>query len=416
MIGRVTQGYMVSDFNANLHVREEELQKSQNQLSTGYRVNLPGEDPVATINYMDFDSRLKEIGTYQSIIGSTKAKINLIDSSLDSVTSIIQRLRELAVQGANGIYTKEERQNMAVEVDQLLREILQQSNSNYKDNALFGGTMTDESPFKAKFGTDPETGEEFLQEVRYIGNNQTQEIEAERGEKIDINQPGNQIFWSDNMQIYSTVSVSGYTAAKDSKILIDGNSVEIKTGDNLNIIADKINNSGSAVRASIQTKGDQSYFALESTSPHQISLIDSDGGTVLQDLGFIDHGMNPPNNYSPAARVFTGSIFDAMIQFRKSLQGDNIFQIGGTALGQIDSSLANILKFRAHIGAVSQRLDAINDRFGSDEVYLTDAKDKSIGTDISSTMMEMKMLEFSHDVALNIGARILPRTLLDFLR
>lgn len=105
-----------------------------------------------------------------------------------------------------------------------------------------------------------------------------------------------------------------------------------------------------------------------------------------------------------------------MIQFRKSLQSDNIFQIGGTAIGQIDSSLGNILKFRAHMGAVSQRLDAINDRFGSDVVYLTDAKDKSIGTDISSTMMEMKMLEFSHDVALNIGARILPRTLLDFLR
>ncbi len=416
MIGRVTQGYMVNDFNNNLHAREEELQKAQNKLSSGYRVNLPSEDPVATINYMDYDSRLKEISTYQSIINNAKAKINMIDSSLESVTSVIHRLRELAVQGANGIYSKEERQNMAVEVDQLLREILQQSNSYYKDNALFGGTMTDEAPFKAVTGTDPETGEEFLQEVRYIGNNQSQIVEADRGEKIEIDQPGNQIFWSDNMQIYSTVSSSGYTAARDSKILIDGNTVEIKTGDNLDIIADKINNSGAAVRASIQTKGDQSYFAIESNSPHQISLIDYEGGTVLQDLGLIDHGMIPPYNYSPSARVFTGSIFDAVIQFRKSLQADNIFQIGGTALAQIDSSLDNILKFRAHMGAVSQRLDSINDRFGSDEIYLTDAKDKSTGTDISLTMTEMKMLEFSHDVALNIGARILPRTLLDFLR
>src|SRR5271157_5348497 len=122
MIGRVTQGYMVNDFNTNLHARENELQKSQNQISTGYRVNLPSEDPVAAINYMDYDSRLKEIGTYQSIVNNAKSKLNLIDSSLDSVTSLVQRLRELAVQGANGTYTKEERQNMAVEVDQLLRE------------------------------------------------------------------------------------------------------------------------------------------------------------------------------------------------------------------------------------------------------------------------------------------------------
>ncbi len=416
MIGRVTQGYMVNDFNNNLHTKEDELQKSQNELSSGYRVKLPSEDPVATINYMDIDSRLKEMGTYQTIVNNAKSKINLIDSSLDSVTSLIQRLRELAVQGANGTYTKEERQNMAVEVDQLLREILQQSNSYYKDNALFGGTMTDEAPFKAVIGTDPATGQEFLQGVRYIGNNQSQIIEAERGENIEINQPGNQVFWSDNMQINSTVSANGYTAANDSKIHIDNNEIDIKTGDNIEIIAEKINNSGAAVKASIQTKGGQSYFTLESTSPHQITLMDSSGGSVLQDLGLIDHGINPPYNYSSSAKVFTGSIFDSMIEFRKALQDDNIFHIGGTAIARIDSSLDNILKFRAHVGAVSQRLDSITDRFSSDEVYLTEAKDNSIGTDISRTMMEMKMLEFSHDVALNIGARILPRTLLDFLR
>ncbi len=416
MIGRVTQGYMVSDFNNNLHTRQEDLQKTQNELSSGYRVNLPSDDPVATINFMDYDSRLKEINTYKSIIDNAKSKLNMVDSSLNSVTTLVQRLRELAVQGANGVYSKDERQNMAVEVDQLTREILQQANTYYKDNALFGGTMTDEEPFKPVYRADPDTGIEYLQEVRYTGNNQSQLIEAERGEKIEVNQPGNQVFWADNMDIYSTISVSGYTAAKDSKVIVDGNEVEIKSGDNLEVIANKINNSGAAVKASIQTKDGQSYFTLETTSPHQISLMDSDGGSVLQDLGVIEHGMYPPYNYSPSARVYTGSIFDAMINFRKALQGDNIFQVGGTALAQIDSSLANVLKFRAHMGAVSQRLDAITDRYMNDEVYITDAKDKSTGTDISKAMMEMKMLEFSHDVALNIGARILPKTLLDFLR
>ena len=416
MIGRVTQGYIANDFNTNLHTRQAELQKTQNQLASGYRVNLPSEDPVAAIQYMDFDSRLKEIDTYKNIVGTAKNRLDLMDSSLDSVTSVVQRLRELAVQGANGILSKDERQNMAVEVDQLLRELLNTANSYYKDTAVFGGTMVSEPPFKTQTRKDPVTGIDFVENVRYIGNNQAQMLEVDRGEKVEVSQPGNQIFWADNMEIYSTLSVSGYTAPRDSKILVDGQEVQIRTGDNLEMIAQKINKSGAAVQATIETKNGQSYFAIETTSPHQVSLMDTEGGSVLQDLGVIDHGMNSPNNYSPAARVYTGSIFDSMIRFRKALQKDDVFQIGGTALAGIDNSLANILKYRAHMGALSARLETIQDRFGSDEVYVTEAKQNSIGTDIAKAMTDMKMLEFSHDVALNVGARLLPRTLLDFLR
>jgi flagellar hook-associated protein 3 FlgL len=416
MIGRVTQGYIVNDFNSNLHSRQAEMQNVQNQLSSGYRVNLPSEDPVAAINYMDYDSRLKEIDTYKTIVDNAKSKLNITDSALDSVTSVIQRLRELAVQGANGVYQKDEKQKMAVEVDQLLRELLSLANSNYKGNALFGGTMVNEDPFKANIQTDPNSGMEFLEGVRYIGNNQSQIAEVEKGSRVEVSQPGNQVFWADNMEIYSTLSVSGYTAAADSRVNIDGNEVAIKAGDNLEVIANKINNSGAAVKASVQTVNGASYFTMETTSPHQISITDSEGGTVMQDLGIIDHGMHPPYNYSPASKVYTGSIFDVMVNFRKSLMKDDIFQIGGTALAGIDSSLANVLKYRAHIGAVSQRMDTITDRYLSDEGYITEAKDNSIGTDIPKAMTQLKMLEFSHDVALNVGARILPRTLLDFLR
>lgn len=416
MIGRVTQGFMVNDFNNNLHSRQEELQKVQKQLASGYRVNLPSEDPVAAVNFMDFDSRLREVEIYRTIVDNAKSKMNVADSSLESVTSIVQRLRELAVQGANGTYTREQRQNMAIEVDQLMRELVSIANSSFKGNPLFGGTTVDPSPFKAQYKVDEQNGMEYLENVRYTGNNQTQLAEVEAGEKIEVSQPGNQIFWADNMSIHSTLNVSGYTAAADSRITIDGTTIGIRTGDNLEVIAGKINSSGLSVKASVDTKNGASYFTLETTSSHQISMTDSDGGTVLQDLGIIDHGMNPPNNYSAAANVYSGSLFDVMIAFRKDLMKDDTFRIGGSAIMNLDNSLSNVLKFRAQLGSVTQRLDAITERYLSDEVYLTEAKDNAIGTDMPKAMTQMKMLEFSHDVALNVGARILPRTLLDFLR
>ncbi|MCX7882872.1 MAG: flagellar hook-associated protein 3 [Brevinematales bacterium] len=416
MLGRVTQGYMQQDFDYHLHKRQTETQSVERQLASGMRVNLPSDDPVATINFMDYDSRLKEMSVYRSQISFAQSKLKTIDSSLDTVTQILQRLRELAVQAANGVYTKEEREKIAVEVDQLTREILSQANSYYKGEALFGGTMVFDTPFKAQYQINQQTGIEFLEDVRYIGNSQAQLLEVERSIKITMSQPGNQIFWAQDMGIYSTLSVSGYTAPKDSKIVIDGHEIQIRAGDNIETIANKINGAGLAVRASIQTQAGSSFFSIESTSPHQIVMYDMEGGSVLQDLGLVDNGMYPPYNYSPSARVYTGSIFDVLIDFRKALLNDNIHQIGGTALAGIDQSLENLLRYRANLGSVSSRLDIINERFLADEVYITEAKDNAVATDIPRTITKLKMLEFSHDVALNIGARILPKTLLDFLR
>ena len=416
MIGRVTQGFMVKDFNNNLTRRQEALQNVQNELASGYKIQYPSQNPVSTINFMDFESRLKEIDTYNQILELTKGKINVVDSALNSLTDIIQRIRELTVQASNNTYTLEDRKLMAIEVDQLLREIINIANSYYKNNSLFGGTSLIDKPFKINKQIDSETGNEFVQDVRYLGNNQSQIVEVDRKELVELFIPGNQVFWADNMGIYPTIPVNGYTAKSDSIINIDGKDIYIKTGDNIEIIADKINNSGVAVRASVQTQNGLSFFVLETTSPHQISLFDKDGSTVLQDLGLIDNGMSPPYNYSPSARVYTGSLFEVLINLRKALLKDNTFEIGGTSLGGIDNVLSNILKYRAHLGAVSERIDKILERLSSDKIYYVDAKQTSIGTDIPDAVMRMKMLEYSHEVALNIGSRILPKTLLDFLR
>lgn len=416
MIGRVTQGFMVHDFNKNLRDRETEMQKVQNQLASGYKIQLPSDDPVGTINYMDYDTRLKEMKTYTRIAEDQGSKLNLIDAKLNSVTQLAQRMRDLAVQGANGIYSAEDRRNMAVEVDQLMREMISVANSQYKGESLFGGTRNSQPPFVANIQVDPKTGVDFVQGVRYLGNNQSQIAEVDNGQRVVTNRPGNQIFWADNMEMHATLPSTGYVASRDSKIFIDGVAVSIRRGDNLDVISDKINHSGTAVRASVVTENGTSFFNLETTSPHQLSLMDAEGGTVLSDIGLTERGINPPDNYAPTAKVYTGSIFDVMVKFRKSLLEGNTFKIGGTSLNGIDMTLGNINKIRTRLGAVSERLDALRKRFSSEEIYITEARDNEIGTDIPEATMRMKMLEFSHNVALSVGARLMPKTLLDFLR
>lgn len=416
MIGRVSQQSIVDGYTNNTMRRESEMDNVQNQLSSGNRIMRASDDPVATINYMDFDSRLKEIDTYSNTIGVMENKSNLIDSQLDQVTQLLQRARELAVQMGNGTYSAEERQNAAMEIDQITRQVLQTANAYYKDTPLFGGTAANQPPFEGRFTTDPQSGTEILSSVRYLGNSQAQIIEVDRNETVTLAQPGNQVFWADNMTIIPTTAVEGYVAPTDSTIVVDGKKISIAAGDNLEVIAGKINSAGLAVKASVETNNQQSILMLQTTSPHQITLSDADGGRVLSDLGLIDSGMAEPYNYSASAKVYTGSVFDVLLSFRDALLKNDEEAIGGRVLGGIDQSLGNVLKYRAHMGAVNERMHSILTRFLADKTYYEDAKQNAVGTDVTEAMMRMKMLEFAHDVALNIGARVMPKTLLDFMR
>ncbi|OHD53646.1 MAG: flagellar hook-associated protein 3 [Spirochaetes bacterium GWF1_51_8] len=416
MLGNVSQVSMANQFTFNTKKTENELQKVQNQLSSGMKIALPSDDPVSAVNYMDYDSRLKEIQTYNGLIQNATAKVDYIDGKLGSATEILQRLRELAVQMANGIYTDEVRMNAAKEVDELMKELVSIGNSYYKGEPMFGGTFVGDVPFKETYMTDPKTGEEYLVAVKYIGNNQSQIMEIEQNEKVAVNHPGNQLFWAKNALLIPSMPSTGYTAQGDSKIVVDGLEVEIKTGDTLDIIAKKINDSGAAVKANVFTQNGASYFTLETTSPHQLSLMDTNGGAVLQNLGIIEPGTQPPNNLAPSAKVYSGSIFDVLIDFRKALVDNNQFDIGGKILGGIDMAMDNVLKYRASLGAVEMRMQTVADRLGNEEIYISDIRSKMIDTDMTKAMIDMKMLEFSHDVALNLGARLMPKTLLDFLR
>lgn len=415
MIERVSQQSMVTEFSSNSMDRQVELTEIENSLSDGYAVRLPEDDPANTVNNMDYSTKLSELNVYSEIIGQMSDKIDLVDSQLSSATDLIQRARELAVQLANGIYEEEDRVNAAMEVDQINRELLSIANGYFTDSVLFGGTATQDTPFIATYENDPETGSEFLASVSYVGNEQSQIMQIERGENVTIIEPGNQVFWASNMMIIPGEPSTGYVAPQDSTIYVDGIGIEITAGDNLEVIAEKINDSGAAVTASLVTTDMETTFMMESTDAHQITLRDADGGSVLSDLGLIDSGAQPPNNYSTTAYVNTGSIFEAMVDFREALMDNDTDSIN-TALGKMDDSLDNILTKQARLGSVSERMDVVLERYMNDEIYYTDLQQNAIGTDITEATMRMKLLEFANEVALNVGARLMPQSLLDFLR
>ncbi len=420
-MNRVTNQMLNNTMMYNLTRQQGEMDRLQNSLATGKSVTMPRDNPIAATNQMIYNSRLTEIGQYISNIDEAKSRLNETDTAVQSTLRLFQRIRTLAVQGANGIYSNfETKEAAATEINQLLKELVAIANTKgATGRPIFGGFQrgTEEipDPFVPIYQTLTAGNQgDAMIGVEYRGNTGRQMREVAKGEYLDVNIPGNEIFWATNQTISANRDSSAYSAPSNQTIRIDGKEISVTAGDNLDIIIDKINNSGASVRAS---RGGLNNLIMESTSPHQLWLEDVGAGTVLQSLGIISTEFpNPPNNFDATASVGGMSIFEAVITLRDDLVRGDQELVGGRDLGLIDLALDNILRHTAAVGAKQSRADELSRRSEYEKGYVLDMVSKTEGIDYAESIMNFQWLQTVHQYALSVGAKTIRPTLMDFLR
>jgi len=115
----------ISAINAQrtLNLRQLDLQNDIAKISSGLRINKAGDDASGLAVSEKMRAQIR--GLHQAD-RNTQDGISFIQTTegyLEETTQLLQRIRELSVQAANGIYTDEDRLYMQVEVSQLVDEI-----------------------------------------------------------------------------------------------------------------------------------------------------------------------------------------------------------------------------------------------------------------------------------------------------
>lgn len=410
---RVSTHLSNNDVQFYLRRREYVLNRLQNQLSSGERITDLRDDPTAAIEAVRLDSYLNRLSKFKDNVAHTEDHFRLTEGKITEAVEIMQRIRELTVQISNGIYTQEDRDIAAVEVNQLLNEVVSVANSeDGTGRALFGGTYQQGDPFRVQHGRVDGAIEQHIVSVSYQGNIGSRKNEISENVYIDVDMPGNQLFWSQNQQIFSTTDAREYRALQDSVITIDNHDISITAGDTVNAVIYKINQSPTAVRASLDST--RNALTLTTTEPHQLWIEES--GTVLQDLGIIDGGERSSADIASSAEVFGSTVFDDIISLRDALYANDSGRIGGQILGAIDSSLNNVLTHLAGVGAKDTRLQFVAGRLEHDIPEITEAYALAADTDFTDAIVRLRAQENGHQAALAVAGRVLPQTLLDFIR
>jgi len=168
--------------NLNLHLRRQE--ELHYQLASGKRLRVPSDDPAATSHSMRLHSDLTHTKQYRANIGVALSWLEATDSVLNEVGQALQRVKELAVYGANGVLPQDARDAIAREVDQILEHLVDLANSSHAGLYLFGGHRTTTPPYVLSGGTVSS----------YQGDEGRRELEIASGVKIAVNVLGSELF------------------------------------------------------------------------------------------------------------------------------------------------------------------------------------------------------------------------------
>jgi flagellar hook-associated protein 3 FlgL len=413
---RISTNMPNTDMQFYMREREYRMNAVQNKMAGQTRILNLRDDPTAAAHAVRYDSVIHRLEQFSKNVEYAEGNHRITEGRVREAVDLLQRIRELAVQGANGTYGKDDLRAMGMEVNQLLNQLVEIGNARNGDGTtLFSGDKTESLPFRAVLGNVRGLGESIITRVEYIGTITENRAEISDGAYIKLNYPGNKVFWAENQQVYSAVDASEYMVREDTRIFIDGVGIDLRAGDTIHAVIAKINDSEAPVRARLDPL--RSSLVMEATTPHQIWLQDPPGGTVLQDLGFIrDNTSPPPENLDPTVRTFGGSVFDMVMRLRDDLLQGNPDEVGGRGLRGIDNALQSVFATLGDIGSQGKRLEFTYARLQKEIPDMKALYSQTKDIDMTSAITDLKMLEYTHKAALSTAGRILQPTLLDFLR
>jgi flagellin len=151
----------------SLRVVNDDVTKGMEKLSSGLRINRAGDDASGLAVSEKMRSQIRGLERASKNAQDGISFIQTTEGYLQESQDIIQRLRELAVQSSNGVYTAEDRMQIQVEVSQLVDEV-----DRIASHAQFNGLNLLTGRFAKDNGENSVTGSMWF----HIGSNMDQRV------------------------------------------------------------------------------------------------------------------------------------------------------------------------------------------------------------------------------------------------
>ncbi len=122
------------------------IARLHDKLSSGKNVQYPSDDAVIATRASNIQSRNRELEQYKRNVDHIQNFVSGYDTTLQELSTLYQRVKELLVRGANGTNTVDERNAIAKELQGLKEHFIEIANTRIGDEYIFGGARSDLKP------------------------------------------------------------------------------------------------------------------------------------------------------------------------------------------------------------------------------------------------------------------------------
>lgn len=162
--------------------QQTKLAQTQLQVSTGKRILNPSDDPAGSVQLLNLQREASLSTQYLANADNATGKLENEEAVLASATDLLQRVRELAVQGLNGTNTPADRKAIAAEIGQLNQQLLALANTRDSNgDYLFAGFASNTQPYETLFGD-------------YRGDEGQRNLKIGPGVFVPTNDPASSVF------------------------------------------------------------------------------------------------------------------------------------------------------------------------------------------------------------------------------
>lgn len=382
----------------SLMQRQAALSGTQEQMTTGKRVNHASDDPAAAARSERALAAERHSIASQRAVDASNNAMTLTESALGDAGGLLQQVREALVAAGNATYSDAERTGVANQIADLRQQLF--SIANRTDGAgtyLFGGQGSSQAPFADMPGG-----------VQFQGT--SGQLQAASGEALPLTMDGEST-WMNARTGNGVFTASAVTSTGSA--WIDTGSV---------IDPSLVTGSTYSLQFSVGA-GATTYSVLKDGAPTAQTNVAFTPGQAIQVDGLSATISGQPANgdvFQLAPSSPSLSVFDALDQAVADLKtpgrsATQIAQSNVTNLASVDSVLGQVLSGRAQIGATLNRVDAVTDRLSALKLSSQTERSNAEDLDLTQAISDFSNQQTGYDAALKAYSMVQRLSLFNYL-
>jgi flagellar hook-associated protein 3 FlgL len=177
---RIATSTFQNDSISQMDALEAALSATQQQLSTGLKVQNAADNPTGMTTVNQLNTEISSSTQYVTNSDTAQTNLQLEEQAMSDATNVMQNVNTLAVQANNSALTAAQRGNIATELQQDLNQLVSIGNRTDSSGAyLFGGIANTSTPFSQSNNN-----------VTYNGSTQVNQVEISQNQSISTGDSG----------------------------------------------------------------------------------------------------------------------------------------------------------------------------------------------------------------------------------